>query len=54
MMAWHPTRTSPSILSGFLTSARRSSVTDKLLNRMFDVMLMYVRVFWYVHALYSM
>ena len=30
------------------------NVTDKLLNRMFDVMLMYVHVFWYVHALHSM
>ena len=30
------------------------AVMDKLLNKMFDVMLMYVRVFWYVHALYSM
>ena len=29
-------------------------VTDKLLNKMFDVMLLYVRVFWHVHALYSM
>ena len=30
------------------------NVTDKLLNKVFDVMLMYVRVFWHVHALYSM
>ncbi|CAL9095631.1 unnamed protein product, partial [Musa acuminata var. zebrina] len=49
-----PTRTSPSILPGFSASARRPSITDKLLNRMFDVILMYVRVFWYVHALYNM
>ena len=29
-------------------------VTDKLRNRVFDVMLMYVRFFWHVHALYNM
>ncbi|THU54270.1 hypothetical protein C4D60_Mb10t23270 [Musa balbisiana] len=33
---------------------RPINVTDKLQNRMFDVMLMYVRVFWYIHALNSM
>jgi len=36
------------------TETRRHGVTDKLLNKMFDVMLMYVHVFWYVHTLYSM
>ncbi|CAL9042823.1 unnamed protein product [Musa banksii] len=29
------------------------TVTDKLRNRVFDVMLMYVHVFWHIHALYS-
>ena len=37
-----------------VSTPRYQSVMGKTVNMAFNVMLMYVRVFWFVHALHNM